>query len=347
MAQDATADAPQDAAKNTAQEMGVPKPAKQLAALEGLVGHYEGEGFIINGPGAGKMPWTARSSYKWGFGNHWLLEHTQVSMDGMPLLVFHTATGWDAEASRFIAIVGSNMGDVRKIEIDFIAKNKMITIESLIEEGQRVVTKSITTFGKEGFSFEVHRSDDGGESYLHLGGKFKRTKAFVQKPVDASFPMPQDIPELEVFARAQGNYKLTGKMIPMPGAPAIEISGTESVMLAGGGSYVVFQVKGDPLPGTTVAYEATGGLCWNAKRGCYRYGYVSNMGESGVLDGYFDKEKNQLILVHSGTAMGKPIAIRNVMQLGDSGALTKTWTDAMHGSAKTSRDFEGTFEKIQ
>ncbi len=275
------------------------------------------------------------------------MEHTKILMEGMPPLEFHGATGWDREAKRFIGIWGSNMGEVKKQDVDFVGENKMITVTSSTEDGNRVVETSITEISKDGFSFKVHRVTNGGKPELFLEGSFKRAKKFQLTPVEASFPMSRKVPELDRFKGMQGNYKVTGKMIPMPGMAAMPISGKESVMLVSGGTLMIFKIKGDPLPGSEIGYESMGALAWDKKRNCYTFGFVSNMGESGVIDGFYDEKKNCIVFIHSGTMMGKPYVLRDVMQLDDSGAIQSSTTDAMHGSAKPSRDFEAKFEKIQ
>lgn len=330
-----------------AQEMGAPPPAKELAKLQPLVGEWEGSGKVQAEPGADMTPWTAKSTYEWGFGKHWLMEHTKISMDGMPALEFHSATGWDREGKRFIAIMGSNMGSVHQQEIDFVGDDKMLSVSSMIEGGKRIVETGVTLIGKDGFTFKAHRSVDGGEPQLFLEGSFKRTQGLKLTPTDASFPMPTKIPELQRLSGMQGNYKVTGKMIPAPGMGTVPISGKQSVMLVSGGTLMIFKVDGDPLPGTEFRYQSMGALTWDKKRNCYRFGFVSNMGEGGVIDGFYDEKTRRIVFTRAGTMMGKPYVVREVMQLDDSGSIKSSATDAMHGSAKPSRDFEAKFEKIQ
>src|SRR5690606_9847770 len=117
--------------------------------------------------------------------------------------------------------------------------------------------------------------------------------------------------------------ELKGEFTPMPGADPVPISGKETLEPLFDGTLMTATVVGDEMPGFGV-YEAFGAYGWNATKECYVSIYVNNMGElvtteSRWLDG-------KLVSTYEGMSMGQPMVMRGVIEVNESGVLTRAYS---------------------
>ncbi|MEZ5989049.1 MAG: DUF1579 family protein [Planctomycetota bacterium] len=326
------------------QDMGIPKPAKELARYKALEGCWKGKGTVAPEPGAPAGEWTSVTETKWGYDGHWLVEKTVISMENMPKLMFKTFYGWDAEQHKFVSYGIGNMGGVCKAEIDWLSDGRMLTTNQMIEQGHRVVDSGLCTWGKNECTFVMKRSIDGGDFFVHVKGTMEKVDAVELPAVDNAFPMPTPQPEMKRIAGMVGDYQMEATMIMAPGTPEMKISATEAVSLKFDGSLMLFKSTGDPAPEMgDFVYHGLGAMAWNPNENRYDMIYINNVGEGGLYHGHWLADQKALVMSFAGTYHGQPCVNQGTTYCDDAGKVKGCENYMIIGTHEPYRAFKGTY----
>lgn len=331
------------AAAGAVAAQGAPPPAPELEKYEILAGAFTGEGVVRPDADGEAMPWTSTSTGQWILGGHVLEERMSVVVAGGAMVIqFQSLFGWDGEAGRHVTLGVSNMGPVELQSVHFLSDREFSIAATRTENGAPVSDTGVYKFGKDGYEFSMQRVDARGRVFEHVRGTFKRSKtAAASATTEASF-VGEASDELGKLSRMLGTWSVSGKMIPAPGAPTVNITGVETEKLGFGGKVIVGHVLGDAIPGMGPAYEAWGFTTWDPETKTYAYGNVSNMGEIGLVRGV-PIGADQVVFTASTPFMGQPAAARATLTFTADGL---TWaSDRMVGTAPTVRDFEATYTR--
>ena len=335
------------------------KPAKQLQKYASLVGTWEGSGTVIDAPSAPPTrsrptaarvanKWTAKSTYQWVLGGHFLRQDTRVDLGEQGTLAFCNFYGWDRETQRYMLFEHSNMGTAEAIELHWPAEDTMVHVSTGVEGGKPLVERWTSKIRGNTLTFSCHQALGNSDFFVHARGEMKRTSKTVPmvKVVDAAF-MPNIIiaaKKIKPLKGMIGSYKMKGWMIE-PGQPKTDISGIETVSLMFGGTLVQLEVKGDPrldMP-KMPAYEGWGCIAWNDHKQCYTSFWLSNYGEIGIDECRI--ADNRLIMTIARLHQGQPIAGRSVIELGANGQITKLYADRILAAGEPQRTLEAIYTK--
>ncbi len=101
------------------QPMGMPQPAKELAKLSRLIGHFKGQGTAKHSPDQPASNWTSITHCRKVLGGHFLREDVRIDMgEEKPApLMFRTFYGVDQNNKRFTYQSIGNMGHAEKGEL--------------------------------------------------------------------------------------------------------------------------------------------------------------------------------------------------------------------------------------
>lgn len=335
------------AAPSVAQE-GAPTPPQELAKFDRLIGNWEHAGQVWMQPGADPMEWTAKSRAEKALDDFAIKEDMVIDLGEMvPVpMIFHSFTTYDSQTRRYVSGGISNDGRVAMTEIHFAGDDTMISVDTMIEEGQQVVDQWVTTFaGKDAYTYVGRRSIAGGDFFDHIRGKAKRVQDVgeIPSPLDAPAFMVEPSAEIQKLARMCGDYKMKGEFTPMPGAPAVPISGRERIAPLFGGTVIGAMVEGDPTPGIGV-YKARAAFGWNATKKCYVGIYINNMGEVGTNESHFID--GLLVNTMAGPSMGMPSASRGMITFDENGAIKKVASHVIMGTHEPMLMFWADYKRI-
>lgn len=211
------------------EDMGFPKPAKELEKFSRLIGYWQGEGTSRSGPGTPMSKWTSSSHIRKVLDGHFLREDLRIDSDGWQTpLQFIQFYGYDQHKKRFIGIGISNMGSAELGEITFQDDNTMIQTSAKLKQGKRVVERWVTKFGDDGkISFVGHEAIGDGDWFVHAQGTSTRIDGEPKaKIVDASHAfMASPTAEMGKLKGLIGTYRFNGEILIMPGTPMRPISG--------------------------------------------------------------------------------------------------------------------------
>ena len=321
-------------------------PAKELKKLECFVGTWEGSGTATMAPGAPEGPWTSKSSYRWVLGGHFLREDTRVDLPGgMGHLGFINYMGWDRENKKYMSFMVGNDGMVQTSAPHWTSDSTIVQVNQTIEGGQLMTDRWITHIENGEYDFEGHRAIDDGEPFVFLAGAAKRiSKEASSIDLGDEVAMMTDTSKMRRFAGICGMYAVKGWMIPAPGQPKMDISGTDKAELILGGSILKWHTVGDPHPEVQGPdYEGVGYLGWDANAKRYRQFSLSNMGEAHVADCWWMDEG--LVMTGSSMQAGQPMLGRTLLQLDDGGVLARVTSDMISGATAPARVFEASYKK--
>ena len=113
-------------------------PATEVSAFHKLLGTWEGNGTVNNGPDAPPMKWTATANNTKVLGGHFVQEDTHIAFHGdgaPPALAFRTLYGFNRETKRSVAFTISNMGTAESKQIHWVDGKLMHGVLSSIHFG--------------------------------------------------------------------------------------------------------------------------------------------------------------------------------------------------------------------
>jgi hypothetical protein len=320
-----------------AQEMNFP-PAEGLKKFDRLVGAWEGTGKAF-GPGdAEPLAWTSTSRAERVLNGHVIQENMRIEFGpGIPVLHFRSFLGWDAAADRPVSYSIGNLGYGGRQEVRWVDDNTLVTTASHIEAGTPVVERTVLTFCEKGYHLRIDEAKGAEPFHLHVEGEVRRVEKpgqeFGAAPASFFSPSgvePDGVAKHATFQGMTGTYQLRGEVVPMPGAPKMEISGTEEIALVYGGSILTYHGRGTPKDG--FAWEGLGYQWWEAERNTFVMLHLDNMGGIAVADVRRVGDRS-LVSTMSFDHGGQPTVLRTVVDLDAKGHITSIRSHSTSGTA--------------
>jgi len=326
-----------------------PRPAPELRQLQPFAGSWEGSGdFHEPAPNGGTQTtkWRASGSYEWCLDGFWLREDFRIDFDGMPVPMYHRSyLGWDGERRGFVKLAVSNAGEVALHDLSLLPDGSLLEMPLLHPEGAPMAMRSL--FKVDGDTM-VHTVDflmPQGPALHAVDGRFRRLakKPDAVPPQEAFMGMTPHA-EMRKLAAWAGSYDVEGTMTMAPGAPPMQITGTDSYAIWFGGTVLCGLTEG-AAEGMPRKYLNESFFAWDAKKGCLVCGFVSNMGEVGLLEQRFTKDGKALVGTMAGTAQGEPVVQRGVAALDDKGRPASATCHMLSGTAAPLENFRATYTK--
>jgi hypothetical protein len=351
-AQDATQqDKPQqDPAPQGAPDMAAMlTPAPQLKKLAPMLGHWLGGGDYTAEAGQAPMPWKSKAIYDWTHGGHWMRERMEISMGpGMPPMQWTAYMGWDRSQGCFVSYAYINTGEIAKTQLKVTDDGRVFSGRAHLVQGQFRSEHSVATYGANVMSFKSYMAVDGGESFLHVQGKYDKVEPFEMEATKAFLPMGDAScrDHIRKITKIAGKYRMDGKWRMTPEAEPMPVGGDVTIERLYQGAMLHMTSTGEPAPGSSWVYEDTGVVGWSAAEGCYVLFFVSNMGEAAWMRGAYDAKNKRISFFSTHKEMGELTSMRSHMQLGDDGSVTSFGSVQLKGSAAAFVPFEASYKKL-
>ena len=314
-----------------------PQPAKELAPYKALVGHWEGSGTVNPGPGM-TLEWTATIDFQPILGGHFYQEDLNVDLgEDMPPYQARTIHGWDSEGGRYIQFGIDSDGSGVLSEMHW-AGHVLVGSRTMVDEmsGQVMTTRNTAEVADGKWTIDMRRAVAGGDESAFVQGVMERTAERAQ-PIDASAVRAGGLsPDLADLRPLVGKWNVTGQVRP-PGMDPMDVTATETITPVFGGSALLSHVVGQP--GDYQEFY----LLWH-DGGRIHHAAVNNMGHFLAAEGKVSGDN--LVMVHSGTAYGEPIAERYVIEMAD-GALSKTTAHRFTGTGEAEVSFQATYTRAE
>ena len=326
-----------------AQEAPDMSPAKELARFEPLIGHWSGGGKMAE-PGGVATNWTAKGTYQWCLNKHFVQEDFEVRFEGMPAsMVFRNYLGWDREGQRYVSVLASNEGLVELNPINFLPDGTMMQMLRHHQEGVPYAERARTKITGDSMSLVIDVLMSEGGSSTMIDSTMKRSdQAFACDGSEAAWLEGKPHEHVTKLAAMSGAYETKGEMVMAPGAPTMQISGTDAFRMMWGGGVMhgktVGFAEGDPN-----AYESHAFWAWDAQHQCQRVVSVDNMGQLGEMESRWVGD----LLVSTGLATmgGAPMTQRFVMTFGEAGDLTTGVGHTCYGASDPFVSFRASYKK--
>lgn len=325
------------------------EPAPQVRKLARLVGAWQGEGISRMGGQEGK--WTATSSARWVLGGHFVQEDLRIDMGEYvpaPMLI-RSLYGYDREHDRYVALSVSNMGPPAASRVVFLDDHTLVTIAARVSMGAPAVHRTVTRLSADAYEFTLDEASADHPFQRIVEGRFTRVKEAPGidgvETADASYammPVPEEMAKLDVML---GTWKVEGKMVPMPGADAVNVTGKQICTKILGGHVLAASVLGDSQQGGP-AYEALYFAGWNPDARAFRTLYADNMGVSGSGLQHWIGERTAVTIMQPSKVMGVPAAFRSVAKMAADGGSFTVLDHWLVGDAAPEKAFEATFSRI-
>ena len=117
-----------------------------------------------------------------------------------------------------------------------------------------------------------------------------------------------------VFAKDVGEWEVEMEIRPAPGVPPVQMKGTSSNRLIGGGRWLVIDHKADS------GFEGHGIYGWDASTGKYTGVWVDSMQTCITkAEGTWDPAARTMTFVTTGTHGDKPIRYREITESKEDG----------------------------
>lgn len=323
---------------------GMPGPAAEVQKLAPLIGNWEGTGEATFGPGAPPTKWSARGTYRWALGGHFVREDFELSFEGMGPMLFRSYMGWDAEGQRYVNAMASNGGEARLHTMTLLPDGTMLQVMLQVQEGVPYAERSLFQVDGDKLKHAVDLLMMAGRSTTVVDGFFTRGGKGFDGAMDAGAFLDKPPAALVArLARGKGSYAVDGEVVMAPGQPALKLHGTDVLHSVWGGGVVIVESTGgaEGMPGQ---YESI--VLWghDELRRCLVGVYVSSTGQVGAMDGrYLDDGK--LIATSTGTMRGAPSVGRMVMEFDANGASTKAIGHSLLGASEPFVSFRATYAK--
>lgn len=323
-----------------AQDFPVPAPAPELARYDVLLGTFEGRGTVSMGEEQ-QMQWSSRTFARRVMNGHFVRADTVIEIageDAEPMqLGFITHYGWDPERERYVFYELSNMGTLVDGDVHWLEDGSMVTVASMIEEGQPKVERWITHFSDDGQHFVGEEAIGDGPWHVHVTGGARRVENGPH--IDASrlgafFAEPGA--EMQKASRMSGSYNIEGKFRMVPEQPMMPFTAHEEHRVLFGGLAIEYRTTGQPGN-----YEAWAVLTWDPTEQRYRMASIGNMGMLGTSEGWLFGD--DWVFTTHGTFLGQPMVTRMVLKTDQSGHIVGVYADALAGVAEPYRSFEATY----
>ena len=321
-------------------------PALELKKLEPLVGRWQTSGTSVMVPGQPEGKWTSESNYRWVLGGHYLRADSWVDFDteGMGRLEFVGFMGWDRENKRYVSWDVSNMGTIASSVVHWTGDDTFVQVATGVEDGEPTIERWVTKIGDGKMSFVVHRAVGTGDFHRHVRGAGERIseQAAEVQAADTSFMADAAKAKMKRFAKANGVYDVKGWMIPVPGAPKVEIFGSDVRRMIFDDTVLAGHLRGNAAPGMP-AYEAVQFIAWDPIDNTYKALGLCNYGEAQLQDARW--HGNSLVMTGAHLHMGQSMVARSLFQVDDHGGFQTMSSHDIQGTAAPAHCFEATYRK--
>ncbi|HEX5051343.1 MAG TPA: DUF1579 family protein [Planctomycetota bacterium] len=319
-----------------------PKPAPKLAKLQPLIGSWHGTGTAQMGPGE-PSKWESQSTYAWALGNFFVQEDTVVTFADMGKpLVMRSYLGWDAENRSYVSVGVDNDGTVGVHRIELLGDGSMVQMMESFHEGQTYFERYTNRIDGDSMTFAIDMMGAQGPAAQGVQGTMKRTDKAVAIARNAGAFTATPAPAITKLARIAGTYAVEAKMLMMPGAPPMNITGQDVVEKLFDGTVVHVHSTGK-AEGHPADYVGEAFYGFDQKLGCIRAVFVSSMGEVGDMTGAFTD--GGFVLTGAQRYMGQPCVQRMVTELGADGAPTKAIGHVLLGTSAPCECWNATYTK--
>lgn len=315
-------------------------PAKELAKLEAMIGHWEGSGTAVMAKGAPAMEWTSRSMIRKVMDGHFLREDVVIDFGpALPaVLEFTSFYGWDRDSKSYQQISVGNTGMIVKQPMYLMPDGSFVTAGTEVQEGVPVNSRWVAKYNKDGTgSMYSHQCNGGGEFYEHVVGTSKRVDAVeASMRSGGSFMVPPPGDEMQRLNRMAGTYDVKGKMLADPSQPMMDIWGTNTATPIFGGTVLEMTTVGNPGN-----YKAWTAIAWNGNTGEYDQVYVNSMGEIGMAKGNWVGD--DFVITMSSRIEGQPAAMRGISHCDAKGRVTSVTTHGIFGNQEPLKYFSADY----
>jgi hypothetical protein len=306
-------------------------PDPQVQKFAALIGDYQGNGTVLEKPGAQPTKWTATGHTAWILGGHFVQEDQDIQTS-MGTYSFRTIYGWDRENARPICYGVTNMGP-EESEIAWIDDKTLVSVHQGTRAGVPYVDRWTMKLDEKGYAFSLDRAMGDSPAFNHVQGRYDRVTKAAPVAAVAYGPAPAEMKALQPLI---GDWHLTGK-IDMPGMAA-PIAGNETIEWLYGGAVLAGHVQSEPQGG----YEGIWFICYDQDAKCYRHLFASDMGEVGMPRG--DLVDGDFVITDAAIQFGQPSVYRSVIDIADGG-IARCFSDRIMGTGATVRSFEATYER--
>lgn len=325
-----------------AQEM--PTPAPELQKLAPLIGSWGGSGTAQMGPGE-PSKWDSRSTYSWTLGKFFVQEDTVVRFNGMPdPLVLRCYLGWDPATRSYVSADIDNDGHVGVNRIEIPEDGAVVKLAQRVQDGQIYLERYTSRVHGDTLEYSIDMMGSAGDPMQLVKGTLRRVDESAPKALAAGrFTAAPNAGVLRL-GKTAGTFDVKAKMIMVPGTPAMEITGVDTVKPLFGGNVVHVHTTG-VAEGQPDEYVGELFYGFDERRNGIVALYLSNMGEVGEMMGSFSDDHRQFILTSSAPYMGQPCSQRMVMQLDANGAPESAVGHCLLGSTEPYESWTATYKK--
>lgn len=327
-----------------AQEEVFGKPAEQVGKFERMIGHWEGKGQLWEEPGVEPTEWTANQHVAWVLDGNFVQEDLEIHATAFPTaLSMRAIYGWDSNSTKYVSFGTSNMGNTF-LDEGFWIDNTFVINRATVEGGGPLLERVSLTYGSGKYDLKIERGIGVGEFHTHAAGTFTK----VDKPsgaptIETSAPIAPAPKPMTKLNGLVGDWKMAGKMRPMPGMPEMPVGAIENMRSLFGGACVTNSLIGEENMG--MQYKALGFFTWNPRTESYDHVWFDNMGSMETSTGHLDG--NQLVFQYAGKEYGVPVTKKTVMTLNDEGHLIGVQIDRTAQQGEAERSFDVKYTPIK
>lgn len=329
------------------QDEGPTAPAQELKAFAPLVGSWEGTGAVrMSAAGDATASWTATIDAEWILDGHALREVTVVDFGPeLQSISMDTLYLFDRESKRLAQYSVSSTGGLDVADLVHSPEpGTIMYVSTQMVEGRAMLDRGMLRFKGDTLSLVIERSEGGGKAYDHVNGAFTRRKDGA-RTITASAQRAAVLAQpLLPLAPMIGTFDLAGAWTPAPGAPALKITGVDTITPMLGGQALTIETVG-AAEGSPMVYRGYSIIAWNEDDGSFHQAWADNMGMGGhnplyeVADGHF-------VSVRSGHENGLPYSERAELRC-KLGKLVSARSERMVGALPAATMFEAQYRAKQ
>jgi len=298
-------------------------------------------------PGADESPWTAVVTNKPILNGHFVEHLMKADIGGGMIYEMRNLFGWDPETGRPVGVMLTNMDGGTALESRWVGARTQVILHSGIDGdlGVPYADHWVTKYEDDGFTMTIHRALGDGAPFLHISGQFRRVKdgGGQAGAAEASMAFGPPPPMMQKLAPLVGDYAVSGKLSPGPGAPDIRIVGHETVAAAMGNQVLSLHTTGG-ADGAPPTYEGQSYLYWNAADKCYKSFSMANSGEFHCQDANWDGDE-ALVFISAGRMGGVPTVIRGILEVDAERGITGIETQSLAGMGPLAKVFEARYSR--
>ena len=322
------------------------EPPKELERFDVLLGNWDGKGKMIQSEGGLEIEWTAALTATRILDGNFLQVDERIDFGAMnpAPLVFRTIYGFDRETKRFTYFGVSNAGGASHGNMFWTGAGKLVSTSILTEGSEPISYLSVTNFSESGHSFTIKKVEGGGKIFVNVLGSYKRGKnSFSAESVSDEFmPVPVEMDRVKPML---GSWSIKGSVYPMPGGPAMAISGREEITKIFGGHVLMARIEGDPVPGMKSSFRGIGFLVWDDQEKSFVNYSMTSMGRA-VMEKGFVLQGNKVVFVSAPVIQGIPHTERCIVEIAADGSTMHISGDRCAGVEEADKAYETTLTRV-